>query len=52
MAGLAPQSMQSIILGCTEISLVGAEDAGMALFDTRAIHARAAARHALERPSS
>jgi aspartate racemase len=44
MAGLVEQGAQSIILGCTEISLlVGQEDASVPLFDTTAIHALAAA---------
>lgn len=48
MSGLASQGAQAIILGCTEISLlVGDRDADVALFDTTAIHARAAAQEAL-----
>jgi aspartate racemase len=48
IAGLAGQGAQAIILGCTEISmLVGAADADLPLFDTTAIHARAAADFAL-----
>ena len=48
MADLVAQGAQAIILGCTEISLlVGAEDAGVPLFDTTAIHARRAALTAL-----
>jgi amino-acid racemase len=48
MAGLVARGAQSIILGCTEISLlVGDEDASVPLFDTTAIHARAAAEAAL-----
>jgi aspartate racemase len=48
IAGLAAQGAQAIILGCTEISmLVGAADADLPLFDTTAIHARAAADFAL-----
>lgn len=44
MAALVAQGAQAIILGCTEISLlVGQEDAAVPLFDTTAIHARAAA---------
>lgn len=48
MASLASQGAQAIILGCTEISLlVGQRDADVPLFDTTAIHARAAAEEAL-----
>lgn len=48
MADLAARGAQAIILGCTEISLlVGQQDAGVPLFDTTAIHARAAAVEAL-----
>jgi aspartate racemase len=48
MAKLVEQGAQSIILGCTEITLlVGAADAGVPLFDTTALHASAAAAHAL-----
>jgi aspartate racemase len=48
MTQLAAQGAQAIILGCTEISLlVGAQDAGIPLFDTTAIHARSAAVSAL-----
>ena len=44
LAGLAEEGAQGIILGCTEISLlVGPSDASVPLFDTTAIHARAAA---------
>lgn len=44
LAGLAGEGAQGIILGCTEISLlVGPVDASVPLFDTTAIHARAAA---------
>lgn len=50
MATLATQGAQAIILGCTEISLlVGQCDADVPLFDTTAIHARAAAEEALAR---
>ncbi|MCH8622716.1 aspartate/glutamate racemase family protein [Undibacterium sp. TS12] len=49
MANLKQQGAQAIILGCTEISLlVGQADAGVPLFDTTAIHAHAAAMHALD----
>ena len=49
MGVLASQGAQAIILGCTEISLlVGQEDAAVPLFDTTAIHARAAAEQAIE----
>ena len=50
MADLKAQGAQAIILGCTEISLlVGAEDSDLPLYDTTAIHARAAADAALAR---
>jgi aspartate racemase len=49
MQDLAAQGVQSIILGCTEISLlVNAQDSPLPLFDTTAIHARAAALEALK----
>ena len=49
MARLVAQGAQAVILGCTEIALlVGADDAAVPLFDTTAIHAQAAAEHALE----
>lgn len=45
---LASQGAEAIILGCTEISLlVSQRDSGVPLFDTTAIHARAAAEEAL-----
>ncbi|NRF67002.1 aspartate/glutamate racemase family protein [Aquincola sp. S2] len=48
MADLAGQGAQAIILGCTEISLlVTPGDSPVPLFDTTAIHARAAAEEAL-----
>ena len=48
MQGLATQGAHAIILGCTEISLlVDPEDSEVPLFDTTAIHARAAAEEAL-----
>ena len=48
MDNLVRQGAQAIILGCTEISLlVQPEDAMVPLFDTTAIHARAAADEAL-----
>ena len=48
MADLASQGAQAIILGCTEISLLVTQgDAQVPLFDTTAIHARAAAEEAL-----
>jgi aspartate racemase len=52
MADLAARGAEAIILGCTEISLlVEQDDAEVALFDTTAIHARAAADLALsDRP--
>lgn len=47
--GLAAQGAQAIILGCTEISLlVGEQDSAVPLFDTTAIHARAAVFEALK----
>jgi aspartate racemase len=48
MADLARQGAQAIILGCTEITLlVSARDAQVPLFDTTALHARAAAEWAI-----
>ncbi len=48
IARLVDQGAQAIILGCTEISLlVGPGDSEVPLFDTTAIHARAAAERAL-----
>jgi aspartate racemase len=48
MQDLAAQGVQSTILGCTEISLlVNAQDSPLSLFDTTAIHAKAAALEAL-----
>jgi aspartate racemase len=48
MAKLVEQGAQAIILGCTEITLlVGAADVSVPLFDTTALHASAAAAHAL-----
>jgi aspartate racemase len=48
IAGLVARGAQGIILGCTEISmLVNLEDSSVPLFDTAAIHARAAALVAL-----
>ena len=45
---LASQGAQAILLGCTEISLlVNQQDSAVPLFDTTAIHARAAAEKAL-----
>ena len=50
MNDLARQGAQAIILGCTEITLlVGAEDSALPLFDTTAIHARAAAERAMNK---
>lgn len=49
MQDLASHGAQAIILGCTEISLlVNAQDSPVPLFDTTAIHARAAALEALK----
>jgi aspartate racemase len=48
MENLASQGAEAIILGCTEISLlVSQKDSPVTLFDTTAIHARAAAEEAL-----
>lgn len=48
MQQLASQGAEAIILGCTEISLlVNRQDSSVVLFDTTAIHARAAAEKAL-----
>ncbi len=48
LADLAARGAQSVILGCTEISLlVDASDSAVPLFDTTALHARAAALEAL-----
>jgi len=47
--GLAGQGAEGVILGCTEIPLlVQAQDSRVPLFDTTALHAQAAARHALD----
>ncbi len=49
IAGLVEQGAQAIILGCTEISLlVAQQDASVPLFDTTAIHAQSAALWALD----
>ena len=49
MGKLIRQGAQAIILGCTEISLlVSQADSSVPLFDTTAIHARAAALKALQ----
>ena len=48
IADLVARGAQAVILGCTEISLlVGPADAEVPLFDTTALHARAAAEEAL-----
>jgi aspartate racemase len=48
MQGMVERGAQALILGCTEISLlVGPTDASVPLFDTTALHARAAAEAAL-----
>ncbi len=53
IAALIEQGAQAVILGCTEISLLVAQgDAGVPLFDTTAIHARAAAELALAETSA
>ena len=47
---LGERGAEGVILGCTEIPLlVSEEDAGMRLFDTTVIHARAALQYAIER---
>lgn len=49
IASLEQQGVEGIIFCCTEITLlVGAEDAGVPVFDTTAIHALAAAGFALK----
>ena len=49
MKDLASRGAEAIVLGCTEISLlVGEQGAEVPLFDTTAIHARAAAEAALD----
>ncbi len=51
IAALVAQGAQAIILGCTEISLlVAQQDASVPLFDTTAIHAHSAALWALDHP--
>jgi len=48
---LAARGAEGVILGCTEIPLlVNEADAGLPLFDTTAIHAKAALRYAVDRP--
>ncbi|WON75736.1 aspartate/glutamate racemase family protein [Serratia sp. UGAL515B_01] len=48
ISNLEQRGAQGIIFGCTEIGLlVGAQDAAVPVFDTTAIHARAAAEFAL-----
>ena len=50
MRKLVSRGAQGIILGCTEFSLlIGAGDSSVPLFDTTALHARAAAEVALLR---
>jgi aspartate racemase len=49
MAELVARGAEAILLGCTEIDLlVGADDAPVPVFDTTALHARAAVDLALE----
>ncbi|GAB2508070.1 aspartate/glutamate racemase family protein [Lysobacter humi (ex Lee et al. 2017)] len=49
ISALVARGAQGVVLGCTEIGLlVGAGDADVPLFDTTALHARAAADWALE----
>ncbi|KAF1721378.1 aspartate/glutamate racemase family protein [Pseudoxanthomonas wuyuanensis] len=48
IASLVESGAEAVILGCTEITLlIGADDAPVPLFDTTALHARAAALHSL-----
>ena len=48
LAALVDRGARGVILGCTELSLlVGAGDADVPLYDTTALHARAAAERAL-----
>jgi aspartate racemase len=48
IAGLVERGAEGVILGCTEIALlVDASDAAVPLFDTTALHARAAAAQAI-----
>jgi aspartate racemase len=48
MADLVDQGAEGIVLGCTEISLlVAQQDASVPLFDTTTLHARKAAEWAL-----
>ncbi|MCM2315921.1 MAG: aspartate/glutamate racemase family protein [Thermoanaerobaculia bacterium] len=48
MGGLVDAGAQAIVLGCTELAmLVGPDDAAVPVFDTTALHARAAAEWAL-----
>ncbi len=50
MGKLVEEGAEGIILGCTEISLlVGAQDSAAPVFDTTALHARAAALRSLGR---
>ncbi|AKP32540.1 aspartate/glutamate racemase family protein [Yersinia aleksiciae] len=50
MGKLEQQGVQGIIFGCTEITLlVNEQDASVPVFDTTAIHAKAAAEYALKR---
>lgn len=53
MQRLVQRGAQGIILGCTEIMLLVAdEDASVPLFDTTALHAQAAAQHLLAQRSA
>jgi aspartate racemase len=53
IGGLVARGAQGIILGCTEITmLVGAKDSPVPLFDTTELHARAAARRAVDDSSA
>lgn len=50
IAGLVARGAQGVILGCTEIGLlIGSGDVEIPLFDTTALHARAAALAAIDR---
>jgi aspartate racemase len=49
IAGLQARGAEGVILGCTEIMLlIGPDDADIPMFDTTALHARAAALASLE----
>ncbi len=49
IGGMQAQGVGGVILGCTEISLlIGQDDVALPVFDTTALHARAAVSRALE----